>query len=62
MTTKKRNIHPDSDFWPDANDYFPWQISEQSQLPIYQINGEAMIKLTDLSKLQPSVSDSHQSA
>jgi hypothetical protein len=51
MLSTWRNVYPDSDFFPDAFQLQQAIALDLTQLKIYRVNGEAMIKLADLQTL-----------
>lgn len=55
MSTKKLNVYPDSDFWPESPSFLPTTSVEQSEIAVYYVNGKAMIKLEDLRHLIPDL-------
>jgi hypothetical protein len=51
MHSSYRNIYPDSDFFPDSFAIQPSVAIDLTKVKIYDIHGEAMLKLADLKAL-----------
>ena len=51
MPSNRLNVYPDSDFWfDDLVSTFP-SVIDLSAVKVYRVNGEEMVKLSDLQKL-----------
>lgn len=51
MLSTWRNVYPDSDFFPDAFEQQEPITLNLTQVKIYDVHGEAMLKLSDLQAL-----------
>lgn len=50
MPLNRLNVYADSDFCPDALEIGQPIVLDLAQMSIYEVNGEAMVKLSELQK------------
>lgn len=55
MPSNRLNVYADSDFFPESLEVHQLRRLDLTQFEIYQVNGEAMVKLSDLQALNISV-------